>query len=255
MRQLGRIFPLFLAASAPAWAQWLLVEHNAWQDIAPPPKKAVIADITATLTAQTPWGPFTNTETGKYWRSRSGKVRQDFGDGLSWIVDLSGPVRSRAYVDHDHRRIWVEVGSLAGTQSSQDATGNDFRFGAASSKPKKSGRDVMEGFKVTIRTGELLNAVVAGSSKGRPTGESYEIWTADELGVILLFKLKSGTTEFVQRYHNIRLEEPESSVFELPFGFRMVTRLPDPYRRCMRLEEGISGEPGHAETRRYCSGP
>jgi hypothetical protein len=225
---------------------------------APPPGKAVIADITATLTAQTPWGPFTHTETGKYWRSRDGKVRQDTEHGLSTVADLgSVNLRSNAYIDYDLRLILAaqERPDLRfpriRSRPTADTTGNDFPLVLqGATKPKKSGNDILDGFKVTIRKGNVE------MGKGQPTGQTYEIWTSEELKIILLFKLKSGTAEFVQRYHNIRLEEPDPSVFELPPGFRIVTSSSDrnrPRQICWRVEVGISGEPRPREVTYPCS--
>ncbi len=229
-----RLLPLFLAASAAAHAQGLyFVEGSNWSNIAKPPKKAVIADITATLTAQTPWGPFTTTETGKYWRSRDGKVRQDSEYGLSTMADLSTIPRSITYIDHDLHRIALLVDRVPFGRASfpsEDSTGADFTFSGPPSKPKKSGQDVLEEFKVTIR-------------KGLWNGWPYEIWTADELKMILLLKVTSNSGEFVQRYHDIRLEEPNPSLFELPPGYRMTTFRNLLGARCLREEVSISGEP------------
>jgi hypothetical protein len=239
----------FLAATASACAQLLyFVEGNSYSSIAPPPKKAVIADVTATLTAQTPWGPFTYTETGKYWRSRDGKVRQDTEHGLSTVADLSSSsTRSLAYIDYDLQRIWAQmtrIPDIRAGQPREDATGKDFRS-LSSAKPKKSGQDLLDGFNVTIR-------------KGLWGGKPYEVWTADDLKMILLLKVSSEAGEFVQRYRNIRQEEPDPSIFELPPGYRMVTISTEVIRggpvvaTCPREEVGISGEPGPLEVRRHC---
>jgi hypothetical protein len=240
---------LLAVASASVWAQQLyFFEEMAWQRMTQPPGKAVIADITATLTAPTPWGSFTQTETGKYWRSRKGQVRQDTSHGQSSVLDFSSS-RSLTWIDYEIQRIWSQQRILPrprissapaqgyAHQPSDDATGKDFRFqfgDGSSTKPEKSGQNVLDGFKVTIR-------------KGQTNGGSYEIWTADALQIILLFKLKSGNTEFVQRYRNIRLEEPDPSIFQLPLGFRMFT-----LNERGECQVGVSGQQRPTEVIRSC---
>ncbi len=111
--------------------------------------------------------------------------------------------------------------------------GAGFQFSSEfSAKPDKKGESDIEGFKVTVRGGKL------------PDGQSYEIWTAKDLGLILLYKHISATGEIVQRFHNIRLEEPDPSVFHVPDGFSIATIYPHGFGElCARQEIGISGEP------------
>jgi hypothetical protein len=75
--------------------------------------------------------------------------------------------------------------------------------------------------------------------------------------MILLLKITSATGELVQRYHNVRLEEPDPSVFELPPGYRMITAstvtFRFPPRTCLREEVGISGEPPRTTEIRGCN--
>jgi hypothetical protein len=233
------VLPLVLAAVLPAWGQLYFFEGDIGR-AAPPPAKPLMADVTTTLTAQTPWGPFNQSETGKYWRSRDGKIRQDTAYGLSDVVDLGSLPRSMAHIDYELRRISVSIGRTDLGQPSEDVTGRDFNIGNNTTRAKKSGEAVLDGFKVTIRKGEF-----------RHEGKSnlqYEIWTADDLKIILLFKLKSDSAELVQRYRNIRLEEPDPSIFQLPPGFRSVTNYPrSASSLCMRQEVGISGEPRPTE--------
>lgn len=273
MRLIGRTLPILLAVSAPAWGQFYFFEAESFQSIEQPPKKPIIADVTSTLTAPTPWGPFTQTETGKYWRSRNGKLRQDDSYGLSTLIDLGSPSRSLAYIDYELRRIWQSVRpprripKNSSIPSAGDQLGNEFHFGP-STKPRRIGQSVVEGFKVSIRTGELLytppplsHVVDPGDPakhlrKPESTGVTYEIWTSDELKMILLMKVRSGDMEFVQRYHNIRREEPDPSVFKLPTGFRIVRLFPTvlkPGEACLSQETGITGAPESFEVTRPCS--
>lgn len=233
------ILLIFLTTAMSAWGQLYFFEGDIGR-AALPPGKPLIADITATLTAQTPWGPFTQSETGKYWRSREGKIRQDTAFGVSRLVDLGSYPRTEAFIDYELRRMAVSIGRTDLHPPSEDVTGRDFTLDNNRTRAKKSGEAVLEGFKVTIRKGELRNE---GNSSLQ-----YEIWTAEDLKVILLFKLKSAYAELVQRYHNIRREEPDPSVFQLPPGFRTVTNYPrSPSSLCLRQEVGISGEPRPTE--------
>ncbi len=263
------LLALVLMSGSPAWGQFHFFEAERWSAIEAPPGKAVIADVTATTTSPTPWGPFSETETGKYWRSRSGKVRQDTSHGLSTVVELGSSPRWLAYIDYQLQRIWrneEQVGRGSPKISrAEDVLGKDFKLGAAGgmTKPKKTGQAVVEGFKVTIRTGELLDFPPRKSHRadsddplnGYSTGLTYEIWTSDELKMILLFKLKAGTTEFVQRYHNIRREEPDPALFQLPSGFQTLTLSHDLNGACVTQKGSISGDRAPADVTRFCNRP
>jgi len=255
---------LFLALSAPAWPQLRFFDRSiGFPEKMPPPRRAVTADVTATLTARTPWGAFVHTETGKYWRSRNGMVRQDTAHGISRLSTFGNP-RSVSIVDHRQRQVWVDLEMEAptaaqspfdgprvtyGNRNVLDATGEDFYLTVANGKPepkfKKSGRTNVDGLKVTIRQAEWQ-------------GQKYEIWTVDELKMIVQFKVTSESAEFVQRYSNIRQTEPPASVFEMPVGYRMVKEHVDQTpqnRRCHRQDLSISGQPGILETARLCASP
>jgi hypothetical protein len=196
------------------------------------PKKPVIADVTATVTAQTPWGPYTQTETGKYWRSSKGQIRQDGEHGLSIVFDLRGE-RMQARIDYELKVI------------DRTVRDNDVKFGSYPSVSildkysdlKKTGQTVFEGHKVTIR-------------QGKRSDMFYETWSSDELKLILRLFIRVAKTEFEQRFHNIQVTEPSASFFELPPGFRMHTdftrRLPPESgsgqcRAARRVATGISG--------------
>ena len=212
-----------------------------------------MAEVTATLTAETPWGPFTQSETGKYWRSRDGKIRQDTAFGVSRVVDLGGYPRTNAQIDYELRRIAVWIGERYRKTPSTEVTGRDFSMGNDGRNAKKTGEAVLDGFKVTIRKGELRRV---DQSKAHPADLSYEIWTSEELKLVLLFKLKSESAELVQRYHNIRREEPDPSVFQLPSGFRTVTNYPrSTSSPCVRQEVGVSGERKRTEVNTFSCHP
>ncbi len=80
-----------LAIVGPACAQFVLFTRDVGVR-----NKPIIADVTVTVTSETPWGPYMQTQSGKYWRSRDGKTRRDDGFGHSYIADL----HSRIDMDH-----------------------------------------------------------------------------------------------------------------------------------------------------------
>jgi hypothetical protein len=90
-------------------------------------------------------------------------------------------------------------------------------------------------------------------TKPGPTDFTYEIWTSEDLKMILLFKIKSKSAELEQRYHNIRREEPDPSLFEMPAGFHIVTLYPPSAgSTCLRQEVGITGERRPSEVNPLC---
>jgi hypothetical protein len=107
----------------------------------------------------------------------------------------------------------------------------------------KAGTSVVEGYAVTIHRAE-------------PFGQPIEVWFAKELNFIVLIRYATETTVFEQKYHNIRVEEPKSSIFEIPPGMRIVTSsstaswspagLP-----CLSVTYGTSGE---KERKKYAYG-
>lgn len=193
-------------------------------------KRALIADVVVTQTAQSPWGEITTVQRGKYWRSGKGQIRQDDEFGFSRFVDLREP-RLSAEIDHELRLI-TAVRNFNARRRQRLNPAREVPF--FDEVPKKTGEGIWEGFKVTIRRGTIQSAAA-------------EAWTADSLGLPLILRYSSGTTKFEQRYTNIRLEEPDPAVFELPPGYRMRTWLnnfPSQPAGCVVMTSSIVGEPG-----------
>src|SRR5512143_3100397 len=90
----SRILALWgvLALAGAACAQFVLFPRDVGVR-----NKPIIADVTVTVTSETPWGPYIQTQSGKYWRSRDGETRRDDGFGNSYIEDL----HSRIEMDHE----------------------------------------------------------------------------------------------------------------------------------------------------------
>jgi hypothetical protein len=180
-----------------------------WSDTGPSDTRALAADITATLKAKSPWGEITTVETGKYWRNSKGQDRFDDSYGLSEVRDRRGPV-IHARIDRQLRLVDIEEKAAPREPTSFRADPWSilpFNFGKVD--PKKGGEKTVEGLKATVRTGE-------------DHGVTYEVWTSDELGLILFAQYKTDHTVFEQRVHNIRFAEPDPEIVNLsvPSGFR-----------------------------------
>jgi hypothetical protein len=205
-------FLLLLAATA-SLAQAQFFDFLAdWSETSPSDTRALVADITATLKARSPWGEITTVESGKYWRNGKGQDRFDNAYGLSEIRDRRGPV-IHARVDRELRLVEVEEKIAPRVASSVPAEPwriLPFNYGRID--PRKAGQKTVEGLNVTVRTGQ-------------DHGVSYEVWTADDLGLVLFAQYKTDHTVFEQRVHNIRFAEPDPEIvsFTVPSGFRTHT--------------------------------
>ncbi len=199
MRCIGYVL-LFASIAPSAHAQFFDFLAD-WSDAPPGDNRPLIADITSTLKARSPWGELITVENGKYWRNSKGQDRFDDSYGLSTIRDRRGPV-IRARIDRELRLVDIEE-----KRPSPDPSPPNL-WGALPFSWKQSGQQKVEGLAATVRTGE-------------DHGVSYEVWTADELGIILFVRYKTDTTVFEQRVHNIRFVEPDPKTvdFTVPTGF------------------------------------
>jgi hypothetical protein len=180
-----------------------------WSDTPPSDLRALLADITATLKAKTPWGEITTNESGKYWRNSKGQDRFDDAYGLSIIRDRRGPV-IHARIDRQLRLIEIEEKAPPReTSSLRIDPWNILPFNFGKIDPRKAGGKIVEGLKATVRTGQ-------------DHGVSYEVWTSDDLGLVLFAQYKTDHTVFEQRVHNIRFTEPDPEIVtvSVPRGFR-----------------------------------
>jgi hypothetical protein len=199
---------LLAGVSSPAHAQFFDFLAD-WSDAEPSDTRALAADITATLKAHSPWGDITTIESGKYWRNSKGQDRFDDSYGLSTLRDRRGPV-IEARIDRPLRRVDIEeiAASHEPTRLPRDPW-SILPFEFARVALNKAGGRIVEGLKATVRTGE-------------DHGVSYEVWTSDQLGLVLFARYKTDHTVFEQRIHNIRFVEPEPEIVKLsvPGGFR-----------------------------------
>jgi hypothetical protein len=201
---------LLLLAGAVSLAQAQFFDFLAdWSDTAPSDARGLAAEITATLKARTPWGEITTVESGKYWRNSQGQDRFDNAYGLSTLRDRRGPV-IRARIDRQLRLIEIEEKvAPRGPSNVRADPWSILPFNYGKIDPKKSRQKSVEGLPATVRTGE-------------DHGVSYEVWTSDDLGLVLFAQYKTDHTQFEQRVHNIRFAEtdPEIVTVSIPTGFR-----------------------------------
>ena len=216
-----------LAMAVPACAQFVLFPgdtgvHN----------KPIVADVTVAVTSNTPWGPYTQTQTGKYWRSRDGKTRRDDAFGNSHVEDLY----SRIDIDHEAKVAyevnhfsenslgWDGMAALFVTGGLlppfyDDPAGLDPELLRMPRKLVKIGEKEIDGRKVT---GRRSTGVAKGYAWG-PKGDhcTYEVWTANDLKLAIEFQYKTSTMQVLQRLENIQMVDPDPEIFEIPKGYQV----------------------------------
>lgn len=193
--------------------------------------KPIIADVTVTITAETPWGPYTQVQSGKYWRSREGQTRRDDAFGNAHIADLY----SRIEIDHEakvayeiHQILSSPVDTLPAVGFTSGGSLPPFYDDPAGLNPQllqmprklvKIGEREIDGRNVTGRRSE-------GVAKGYPWGPNgdhwaYEVWTANDIKLAIKFQYTTRTMQVVQRFENIRLRDPDPEIFKIPQGFQV----------------------------------
>lgn len=195
-----------LASTAPlAHAQFFDFLAD-WSDTPPADTRPLAADITATLKARSPWGEITSVESGKYWRNSKGQDRFDDAYGLSQIRDRRGPV---IHVRIDRQLQLIDIEERTPPRVPTSLRIDPWNILPFNYNPDKGGQKTVEGLKATVRTGQ-------------DHGVSYEVWTSDQLGLVLFAQYKTDHTVFEQRVHNIRFAEPDPGQvdFGVPSGFQ-----------------------------------
>jgi hypothetical protein len=191
-----------------------------------PAKIPLTADVTATLTAETPWGPVSWTESGKYYRSRSGKIRQDMSFGTYKIIDLKTQetilIDARAKIADVQEVIASAVSFTVENTTNFDPDGLSPEV---AKRAKKIGENEVQGHKATGRRWEI-------------DGCTYEVWTAKDIKLRILYQYTAGHTTVTQRYENIQIVEPDADLFKIPDGFT-VRRNESVYLHASRI--GLKG--------------
>ena len=85
----------------------------------------------------------------------------------------------------------------------------------------KIGEKQIDGRKVTGRRSEG----VAKTYPWGPDGDrwSYEVWTAKDIKLAILFQYSTRLTKVVQRFENIQARDPDPEIFRIPKGYRVRT--------------------------------
>ena len=199
-----------LAMTVPAGAQFVLFPGDTGVR-----NKPIVADVIVAVTADTPWGPYSQTQSGKYWRSRDGKTRRDDAFGNSHIEDL----HRRVDIDRE-AKVAYELNQfppspppwdgampppLDGIITSgllppfyDDPAGLSSQLLQTPRKLVKIGEKQIDGRKVTGRRSE---GVARGYPWG-PKGEhwTYEVWSANDIKLAILFAYRTRLMQVVQKF-------------------------------------------------------
>lgn len=155
------------------------------------PHAPLTADIVLKSTATTPWGTYTQTTKGKFWRTRDGKSRQDDSYGNSWLFVYPNEI----WVDHQLKTARISI--------------------SGSRDPFK--------VKPICRTGQQR-----GTLAGREViGNSPGFWWDVEWGVVVQAYSKRPTLEIIQQLvHAEDDDDPDPELFKIPEGYTVITCIP-----------------------------
>ncbi len=149
-------------------------------------KTPVIADIELRTEADTPWGTITETLTGKYWRSRDGKSRQDDAFGNTLLYTASTAI----WVDHEAKSAISDIGP--GSMFINPIFSESLGKKTIGNRTAIGGRNYL------------------GGKKSKIVGE---IWTDASLGVPLEVRSKGPGVESIQRLINIEERDRDPKLF------------------------------------------
>jgi hypothetical protein len=162
--------------------------------------KPVIADTVCEITSTTPWGTFTQTFAGRYWRSRDGSTREDTSWKTTHIFILD---RMVVFIDHE----------------SKTATVQTFDHVHIWPIPLR-----LENNPGTTRTGILAGRPVIGKHMESffGTGAGAEVWIAKDLQLLVDVNITAETFRQIQQVRNIEEREPDGALFKIPEGYSVV---------------------------------
>ena len=169
--------------------------------------KPVIADTVCEITSTTPWGTFTQTSAGKYWRSRDGSTRED----TAWkTTSISIQDRMVVFIDHESKSATVQ------------AMGDHVYVWPV---PRR-----LENNPGTTRTGILAGRPVIGKHMESffGTGTGAEVWIAKDLQLLVDVNVTGETFRQTQQLRNIEEREPEAALFKIPEGYSVVKCVNNP---------------------------
>jgi hypothetical protein len=168
-------------------------------------KKPIVAETLCQTTSTTPWGTFTESVTGRFWRSSNGSVRLDssYATTSMWLADGKG---SNVYMDNE----------------SKVATAADLPF-SPEINPGPA--------ELNLRPGTILKGVIAGRAvTGKRLDVSvegfhyklYDFWFADGLQLLVAHERTSDTIDLVEQVRNIEEREPDPALFKIPKNYAVV---------------------------------
>ena len=162
----------------------------------------IVADLIWQTTSVTPWGTFTQSLEGKFWRSRDGSTRQDNSYNTSEI--------------HDNTRTWSDGGAdIFIDHESKTATvqiyGGPFRY-----------TDIFSGLSVETLRGVMDGRAVIGQRATSREATLTEVWTAPDLHVAVVRHTKGAAWERIQQMKNIQERDPDPELFKIPQGYSVV---------------------------------
>jgi hypothetical protein len=151
----------------------------------------IIADIITTYNIA---GGRQVTARGRYYRSHDGRVREDSALGAV-ITDMKK--RTLTLVNFDHQEAIV----FAIPKKEPTVPGE------AKNPAVPVGNAIHDGRSVTKAHVKTVD------------GRTQEIWTDDDIGLVVLSKLETPTTTTVRELKNVARSEPQASVFDIPHGY------------------------------------
>jgi hypothetical protein len=143
------------------------------------------------------------TRRSHIYRSASGKVRQDTGNG-SMITDFKAGTVTLLIAEQNEARVFTippELRTLPvlGTETAR--------------VPAK-----VAPFEETVIDGRrIAKTRIVG-----PQGETQELWTATDIGVVTFARVQANGTTTTQQLRNLSLGEPDPQVFQVPGNYRVI---------------------------------
>jgi hypothetical protein len=152
---------------------------------------AVVADLD-TIYTLADGRQFTNK--GRYYRSKDGLIREDSPLGAI-ITDIKSGTLTMLNFERREAHV-MKVAASSGATTARNLP-PAVRYADAT----------VDGRKVTK----------ARAENGK--GEAQELWTANDLGLVVFSKVSSPNLTMAKSLRNIALKQPDASVFKVPAGF------------------------------------
>jgi hypothetical protein len=143
------------------------------------------------------------TRTGRIYRSASGKVRQDTGNG-GMITDLNAGTVTLLIADRNEAHVFSVPPALR--------TPPVLGTGEARIPAK------VTPFEETVIDGRrIAKTRIVG-----PQGETQEVWTATDIGIVTFARITANGNTTTQQLRNISVSEPDPRMFEVPSNYKVI---------------------------------